>query len=317
MTEFDMRAWAGRTDEADGEGAKRWHQMVKPIREATEPGVVLIGFACDVGVVRGGGRAGAKDGPHAVRCALAELAWYQQWPVYDWGDIRCDDDDMESAQRRLTEAVEKLITDGHRPLIIGGGCEASLGTYRGVVAVRGKYVVGSMNFDAHLDLGSDDPPNSGTTFAQIEEFCRQRQRLFKYFALGLAKPANTAAQSERATLFNVTALHDFDLTPWGVNTVSENFILPFVQPCGAVHLSVDLDVLPGYVMPAVSAPAARGIALETLEPLLVRTVSTGRVAAVDLVGFAPNLDHNGNAAAVAARLAWSIAISWRPGRKIP
>ena len=160
--------------------------MIKPLAPAAEPGIVLIGFACDLGVVRDGGRAGARDGPHAVRTALADMAWYQQAPVYDWGDVRCDDDDMTAAQLRLSKVVEQLVSDGHRPLVVGGGCEASWGTYQGIVAARPRNVVGVVNIDAHLDLSADPKPNSGTTFAQIEEYCRERNRLYKYFAIGLA-----------------------------------------------------------------------------------------------------------------------------------
>lgn len=316
MTEFDMRAWNGRTDEADGPNALRWHQMIKPLSQAAEPGIVIVGFACDLGVVRDGGRAGARDGPHAIRVALADMAWYQQSPVYDWGDVRCDDSDLEASQLRLSKVVEQLINDGHRPLIIGGGCEASWGTYQGIVAARPRNVVGVVNIDAHLDLSAEPKPNSGTTFAQIEQFCRERNRLYKYFALGLAKQSNTQAQFERAANFGVTALHDFDLVPWGLEPVHQ-LVAGFMQPCGSVHLSVDLDVLPGYQMPAVSAPAARGVPLEMVEPLIVRTMSSGKVAAVDLVGFAPNLDRDGHAARVAARLAWFIATSWRPPKKAP
>ena len=314
MTEFDMRAWTGRADEADGPTARRWHQMIKPLAPAAEPGIVLIGFACDLGVVRDGGRAGARDGPHAVRTALADMAWYQQAPVYDWGDVRCDDDDMTAAQLRLSKVVEQLVSDGHRPLVVGGGCEASWGTYQGIVAARPRNVVGVVNIDAHLDLSADPKPNSGTTFAQIEEYCRERNRLYKYFAIGLAKQSNTAAQFERAASFGATALHDFDLVPWGLEPVHQ-LVAGFMQPCGSVHLSVDLDVLPGYQMPAVSSPAARGVAMEMVEQLIVRTMSSGKVAAVDLVGFAPNLDRDGHAARVAARLAWFIATSWRPPKK--
>jgi formiminoglutamase len=316
MTEFDMRAWNGRDDEADGATAKRWHQMIKPLSQAAEPGVVLVGFACDAGVVRDGGRAGARDGPHAVRTALADMAWYVQSPVYDWGDVRCENDDMETAQLRLSRVVEQLINDGHRPLVIGGGCETSWGTFQGIAAARPRGAVGVVNIDAHLDLSAHPRPNSGTTFAQIEEYCRERNRLYKYFALGLAKQSNTQAQYERAAAFGVTAMHDFDLVPWGLEPVHQH-VAAFIQPCGSAHLSVDLDVLPGYLMPAVSAPAARGVPLEMVEPLIVRTMSSGKVAAVDLVGFAPNLDRDGHAARVAARLAWFIATSWRPPKKGP
>ncbi len=315
MTEPDMRVWTGRVDEADGPTALRWHTEVRPYSSEGEPGVVLVGFSCDVGVRRNGGRPGAKDGPYAVRKALANLAWYQQWPVYDWGDVRCDDDNMEAAQDRLADVVKQIVDDGHRPLIIGGGHEAAWGTYQGVTAARHKHVVGAVNIDAHLDLRADAEANSGTAFAQAERFCRERARAFRYFAVGLAKQSNTAALYERADAFGVTYLHDFDLRPWGLDEVHQ-LISGFMQPCGAVHLSVDLDVLPAYIMPAVSAPAARGVPLEIVEPLIVRILSTGKVTAVDLAEFAPNLDPEGNGARVAARLAWFIAISWRAGRRM-
>ncbi|MBN9120489.1 MAG: formimidoylglutamase [Planctomycetes bacterium] len=309
-----MRVWTGRVDEADGPSALRWHQMVRPLSRGAEPGVVLVGFACDEGVRRNGGRVGARDGPLAVRAALANLAWYQQWPVYDWGDVRCDGTDMEGAQARLAALVDQLVTDGHRPLVIGGGHETAWGTHQGVAAARPRHTVGVVNVDAHLDLRADAEPNSGTPFAQIERFCRERNRPFKYFALGLAKQSNTAALFERAAALGATALNDFDLVPWALEPVHK-LVADFMQPCGSVHLSVDLDVLPGAVMPAVSAPAARGVPLEVVEPLIVRCMSTGKVAAVDLVEFAPNLDRDGNAARVAARLAWFIATSWRAGKR--
>jgi formiminoglutamase len=310
-----MRAWTGRVDEADGPNALRWHQMIKPVALGCDPGIVLVGFACDEGVRRNEGRPGAKDGPLAIRAALANLAWYQQWPVYDWGDVICDDGDLEAAQARLAKVVEQLINDGHRPLVIGGGHETAWGTYQGIVAARPRNVVGVVNIDAHLDLRADPRPNSGTPFSQIEQYCRERNRLFKYFALGLAKQSNTAALFERAAALGATALHDFDLVPWALEPVHK-LVHDFMVPCGSVHLSVDLDVLPASVMPAVSAPAARGVPLEIVEPLIVRAISTGKVAAVDLVEFAPNLDRDGNAGRVAARLAWFIATNW-PSRRKP
>src|SRR5205085_4457153 len=111
--------------------ALRWPQMVKPLANGAEPGVVLIGFACDEGVRRNGGRVGAKDGPTAIRAALANLAWHQHHPVYDGGDVRCDDADMEGAQARLAEVVADAIRAGHRPLALGRGDERAWATVRG------------------------------------------------------------------------------------------------------------------------------------------------------------------------------------------
>ena len=54
--------WRGREDVAEGTGARRWHQAVRP-RDAAAARVALIGFACDAGVARNNGRTGAVAGP--------------------------------------------------------------------------------------------------------------------------------------------------------------------------------------------------------------------------------------------------------------
>src|SRR4051812_41120798 len=96
----DMSVWQGRTDSADGPKALRWHQRVEPMSENAPPGIALIGFACDEGVRRNGGRVGAKGGPRAIRAAMANFAWHQHHPVYDAGDVDCSDGKLEIAQRR-------------------------------------------------------------------------------------------------------------------------------------------------------------------------------------------------------------------------
>ena len=68
---IDMSVWQGRQDPEDGELALRWHDRVQPWQENREPGVVLLGFACDEGVRRNKGRVGAAGAPLAVRKLLA------------------------------------------------------------------------------------------------------------------------------------------------------------------------------------------------------------------------------------------------------
>src|SRR5262249_27211962 len=155
----------------EGPGAVRWHQRVKPLTDNSPPGVVLVGFACDEGVRRNGGRVGAKDGPRAIRKALANMAWHQEHPVYDSGDVLCVGEDLEGAQERLAEAVAALIRAGHRPLVLGGGHETAWGTFCGIMASQPDQTLAIVNIDAHFDLRSADRPNSGTPFRQIADWC--------------------------------------------------------------------------------------------------------------------------------------------------
>src|SRR5437660_944769 len=98
----ETNEWQGRMDNTiDGALAVRWHQRVRRLTRGAEPGVTLIGFACDEGVRRNKGRVGAAEGPRAIREALAGMAWHQPHPVFDAGDVACTDGDLEGAQNRL------------------------------------------------------------------------------------------------------------------------------------------------------------------------------------------------------------------------
>src|SRR5689334_24141000 len=124
MSANDMSGWHGRLDPADGPKALRWHQMIKPVVSGAK-GIALLGFACDEGVRRNGGRVGAKDGPRAIRQALANLAWHPWCAVYEAGDVSCSDGELEQAQAELAYRVASVLRGGHRVLVLGGGHETA------------------------------------------------------------------------------------------------------------------------------------------------------------------------------------------------
>lgn len=309
MPEPDMSIWTGRVDTADGSDALRWHQRVTPLAPGAEPGIVLVGFACNEGVRRNGGRVGAKGGPRAIRSALANLAWHQSCPVYDAGDVCCDDADMEGAQARLAGVVADAIRAGHRPLVLGGGHETAWGTFQGIVAAKPDTTVGVINIDAHLDLRADEPGNSGTPFYQMAKWCREHSRQFRYLCVGTAEPSNTAALFNRLAELGGEYIPDTGCVPLDRKEPRE-YVAEFVRRVEAIHLSIDLDVLPAPTMPAVSAPAARGIPLEVVELLLDRVLGSEKVLAVDLVELNPWFDVDDRGGRTAARLAWQVAKDW-------
>jgi formiminoglutamase len=305
--------WTGRVDTADGELAVRWHQMVKTLTPGSEPGVVLIGFPSDEGVRRNGGRPGAKDGPRAIRSVLANLAWRHLHPVYDGGDVACTNTDLTADQKRLNEAVYNAIAAGHRPIVLGGGHESAWGTYVGLVravqAIDPALKVGIINIDSHFDLRADQKHNSGTSFSQISRWCAEIDRLFWYMCLGVSEPSNTAAMFDRAKRFNVKYKVDIDLDPWLLATTFDA-IHKFVAAVDFIQLSIDLDVLPAADMPAVSAPALRGVPIASVEAILATVLATGKVAVTELVELNPSFDVDERGARTAARLAWLIAKEW-------
>ncbi|WP_447838503.1 formimidoylglutamase [Aeromonas salmonicida] len=300
-----MSVWQGRQDPEDGELALRWHDKVQawPQAGAVAPGVVLVGFACDEGVRRNKGRVGAAGAPLAIRKLLANSAWHLTRPVYDSGDLTCDDGDLDAAHARLAERVASLLDEGHFPLVLGGGHEVAFGSWSGLnrhLASQGR--VGIINFDAHFDLRmKQEQASSGTPFFQIAEQCTAQSTSFTYACLGVAETANTAALFTRAEMLGVWHVLDEEMTQAALPELL-NGLDAFIAQCDHIYLTIDLDVLPGAVMPGVSAPAARGVELAVIEPLIAHIRASGKLRLADLAEYNPNLDQDNRSARVAARL---------------
>ncbi|MDT8893817.1 formimidoylglutamase [Halomonas sp. I1] len=310
-TEIDMSSWQGRIDpEPDSD---RWHQRIAPLTEDAPSGCALLGFASDAGVARNQGRVGAAAGPSAIRRALAPLAWHRQGPAFDAGDVSCDGDALEAAQEALAERLAPLLDAGHLPIVLGGGHEVAYASWQGLarhLAPREtRPRVGIINLDAHFDLR--DPAqvrSSGTPFAQIAEQCQQRGWPFRYACLGVSRAANTRALFRRADDLGVLIREDRDITPTGIDAIRRD-LERFIARCDHVYLTIDLDVLPAAEAPGVSAPAARGVPLALLEPLVETVRDSGKLRLADLAELNPDHDIDGRTARVAARLVHLLTLN--------
>ena len=300
----DMRVWSGRVDD-EGALALRWHQRVAPWCSAAPPGVALLGFACDAGVQRNHGRAGAAEAPQAIREVLAGLPWHVDQPVYDAGDVVCTGDELEAAQERLSVAVADLLSSGHFPLVLGGGHEVAFGSYEGLArhldGAGAAPNIGIINLDAHLDMRLSARPSSGTPFSQIERSCQARGWPFRYLCAGVAETANTVGLLAHAASCGAHIILDEALQPWRL-AAAQAEVQAFLDACDVLYLSIDMDVLPGGQAPGVSAPAAYGVPLDVLEVLIDQIRASGKLVLADLAEFNPKFDQDRITARVAARL---------------
>ncbi|MGY0499869.1 formimidoylglutamase [Nocardia sp. FBN12] len=290
-------AWTGRVDGTTPEHL-RWHQAVTPYAPGNDPGAcVFVGFACEEGVRRNKGRPGAAAGPDALRGALAPMALATPLRAFDAGTIAVTDDRLEDGQRRLGETVTALLDDGAFPVVLGGGHEIAYGTYLGLAgsARRTKgSIIGILNLDAHFDLRPDPVPSSGTPFRQILETDGD----VRYAVIGISQPSNTRILFDTADRFGVRYLLDDDCEPTRVAT----FIDDFLSGIDLLYLTIDLDVLPASVAPGVSAPAAYGVPLSTIQSVCDRVTASGTLAVVDVAELNPRLDIDNRTARTAARL---------------
>ncbi|WP_327063017.1 formimidoylglutamase [Kocuria rhizophila] len=341
ITPPDPPVWSGRTD-GDTPEHLRWHQRARQgiaheaaqqtpqnasrgdgqrgadqdtaaqtaptAQTAQTPAVELIGFSCDEGVRRNKGRVGASEGPDALRGALAPLAMHADFGIHDAGTVVVPGRDLEDGQDTLGHQVARLLDTGNPVVVLGGGHDTAWGSYLG--RTRCEHLrdqrVGVLNLDAHFDLRQADEPSSGTPFLQMARADREAGRTFDYTVLGISEPNNTGVLFRTADELGVEHLTDEQCQPRHLDAVLE-VVDRLVERVDAIHLSIDLDVLPAAVAPGVSAPAGYGVPLETVQAVCHRVARSGKLVLVDVVELLPRMDVDGRTARAAARLITTLA----------
>jgi formiminoglutamase len=301
-----MEGWDGRVDDLEDPETFRWHQIVRRLETLATPGIALIGFASDEGIRRNHGRAGAVQGPLALRRALSNLPAIQSCSIYDAGDITCFDGDLDGAQSRYADRVSRLFADGHFPVGMGGGHEIGYASYLGLARSVRPGRIAIVNMDAHLDLRDGPAGTSGTSFRQAMRHARAHEISLDYICLGASNSSNTQRLFRTAQEAGVRLLMDHEMTQSSLNS-NITRLLRWLEPADSIYLTICLDVLPGSIAPGVSAPSARGVPLEIIEPLISAISATDRLKVCDIAELCPRLDIDNATARVAARLIYQLA----------
>lgn len=298
-----MIGWTGRTDAGAGDAGLRWHHIVQPFEPGLPPGVALIGLASDEGIVRNQGRPGASEGPAVMRTYLANLPEIEDVAIFDAGDIVVRDGDLESAQIEYGARVGAILRENHLAIGLGGGHEIAFGSFMGLHgAVAAERRVGILNFDAHFDLRDEPRSTSGTSFLAAHALRPDA----RYRVMGISPTSNTRALYQRAESIGASWVEDGELTESRLIDEIER-LERWLDGIDDLYLTICLDVLPASVAPGVSAPAARGVALEVLEPLIDVAARSGKLRVADVAELSPKHDQDGRTARTAARLVWRIA----------
>ena len=315
MQEIDRTIWTGRDDSTESGDVKRLFQIVEccEVQDVPATSAALLGFACDAGVARNKGRIGASHGPSAIRKVLAGFPAHHHAKVYDCGDVVCEGDALETAQKELGDKVSDLLTQGVAPVILGGGHEIAWGSFLGLKRwlvqqestnkISRRLLI--LNLDAHLDLRSSRPGSSGTPFDQIAEDCLENKRQLQYACWGVSMLGNTPALFARAAEIDANVILDHQLQERHLDLALARLDRLLAQ-ADDVYLTIDTDVLPASVMPGVSAPAAFGVPLCVVEALALRVKQSGKMRLADIAEFNPHYDIDQHSARVAARLAWML-----------
>jgi agmatinase len=276
--------------------------------------VAVLGVPWDTTL---GSRPGTRYGPQAIRDSSMHIHYYMttsptrelvdlnSGEVYtqaasdrlvDLGDVNVYQADVERTRRSIDAAVGTIITAGAFPAILGGDHYITFPAFTGfarAAAERGIRRIGYIQFDAHFDLGSDNP-----IFGR--HFHGSNARLA--MESGLARPENFVwigvrgyARREQYDFVKSSgaAFYSFhEVRKLGLRRAVEEGVARATAGTDLLYVTIDIDVVDPALAPGTGAINFGGITpMELLEA--VELLKRAPVGAIDLVEVAPQWDPSG------------------------
>lgn len=242
---------------------KRFQESVGSLfsRADRAPGTCLfLKSSSDIGVIRNGGRNGARFAPQSFLSTFKKFAQIHSLKELAFVDVEVSSIDEEEinfheAQERESERIAAAVNSHPASKIvhIGGGHDH---IYPLLSALSGKYKkVIVINVDAHADTRTDENHHSGTPFRQ---FARQYQGDFHLYQIGLLPFANsfstlTTLEKGKMEVLWMKDLNDANLTSF-FNKIAQE-----ISHETLVIFSLDADALNGSEVPGVSAVNPAGL----------------------------------------------------------
>ncbi len=252
--------------------------------------VAILGMPDDLGVRLNHGRPGAKEGPRAVRKALAAYGVAEPYGVelprvFDAGDVEpAAGDGIEAlveTHRRVSAVSEMLTKIGLVVIGLGGGHDLTYPLVRGVWKARQNRPMSGLYFDAHLDVR--DTPGSGMAFRKlIEDKIASDLRI-----VGFSPLVNQSTHVEWF-MKNRGAIHP-----------AERPALEGLNMRGG-FVSVDLDCVHMGSAPGVSAPNPGGLTAVQVAADLFMLGRNHEPACLDFMELCPAHDDGGRTARLEA-----------------
>ncbi len=266
---------------------------------------VLHGFAVDEGVKRNKGRVGAKDAPDVIRKNISNFPVINpNFTLRDFGNIKCEDEDLENAQNKLADKVQLVLEKGGKSVIFGGGHEVMFSHYSGIKNAFPTQKIGIINIDAHFDNREIDPnigASSGTGFWQIAQ-----EKDIHSLHIGIQRNSNTLKLFDTAHQFGMKYILAEEIFFENLPTIYPK-INEFIEQSDVVYLTICMDVFNVSVAPGVSALAYNGIFADAAFMHLYKLIlGSEKLLAMDVAEVNPTYDTN----EITARLAASLVNEW-------
>ncbi len=255
---------------------KRFEESVGKLFEANltkTQRCLFLSSSTDVGVIRNGGRNGARFAPKSFLSTFKKFTLTNEVRKYSFESIEVsrheeEIEDFHSAQLKESERISSILdkNPGARICHIGGGHDH---IYPLLVSLEARFDnIIVINIDAHADTRTDLTFSSGTPFRQ---FAEQTKGHFNLFQIGLHPFANSMSTLTPLSCESHILWRN-DFSGPALDQIFKE-ISDLTHPRTAVVYSLDADALSASEVPGVSAVNPSGLTKKDLMEIWNRYVA--------------------------------------------
>jgi len=278
----------------------------------------------------GAGRRGVDMGPSAIRIAgVSEKLRALGHTVIDEGDILTKPPEQQKIRndklRYLPEIVractllsgriEKIVTLGGFPLVLGGDHSIAIGTIAGLSSYckRVNKTLGVLWIDAHGDLNTDETSPSGNIHGMP---------VAASMGLGALELTSVGGDFKKVDPKNFVLVATRDLDPGERLHIKKQNINIFtmeevdkhgmavvmakamrkLKQVDLLHVSFDLDAVDPSVAPGVGTPVKGGLDYREAHLAMEVLSEAGKMSSLEIVEVNPILDNHNQSAEFAVEL---------------
>ena len=275
--------------------------------DAIDADVAVLGAPFDFGTQW---RPGARFGPRAIREASTLFSFghagaydHEDDVVYlpaettrivDIGDADIVHTDTIGSHANIEAGVRKILASGALPVVLGG--DHSI-TIPAIAAFSDQQPIHIVQFDAHLDFVDE---RHGVRFGHGSPMRRAAERAWVtgLTQLGIRNVSSTAREGyEDARRMGSDILSVRQIRSLGTKAVLARI------PAGVrYYVTIDIDGFDPSIAAGTGTPSHGGFTYYEVLELLAGLAKRGTVAGIDLVEVAPEYDHTGTTAILAAQI---------------
>jgi len=254
-------------------------------------------------------RAGARFGPRSIREASTLFSFGHggaydheddctylgaDVTIVDIGDADIVHTDTETSHANIETGVRAMLDAGALPVVLGGDHSVNIPCIR---AFAGRGPIHILQIDAHLDFVD---VRHGVRHGHGNPMRRaaEQEHVTGITALGIRNVSSTSKDGYDAA----RAMGDDILSVRQVRKLGVEGVLARIPKGARLYVTIDIDGFCPSIAPGTGTPSHGGFLYYEVLEILQGVAKAHDIVGVDLVEVAPDYDHSGSTAILAAQV---------------